>query len=348
MCNRATSLRGSAKQSWHNLLPANTGLGFPFSGLKGLAAPAVIFLLLLLASCAQKRTPDNTNIGAAKVYKGELLLDADAGLEHVMKLQQEVFEYGHPEVHLNIQYKNEADMLADFRSRKASVLVMARALDSLEKESLAKNDIIYVREIKIASDAVALIGNKEFKNENLDIATLKKYFDPGNTTTDVPEMVFEDQRSSVVKFVLNKLGYKEKVSGHVYALKTTEEVVSYVAKSKNAIGFIPFNFLSDVESERVKKLNDSIKVISLRAKDKDGKEIRVSANQSDIATGDYPLIRNIYTEMRFSYEDNLEWLFVNFLFKDQGERIFLKDGLIPGRMPARDIEVNTDGLKATN
>ena len=148
--------------------------------------------------------------------------------------------------------------------------------------------------------------------------------------------------------MLSKLGYKEKVSTHVYALKSTEAVINYVEKSKNAIGFIPFNFLSDVESDGVKKLLDSIKILSLRAKDKDGKEIIVSANQSDIATGDYPLTRNIYTEMRFSYEDNLEWLFVNFLFKGQGERIFLKDGLIPARMPARDIDVNTDGLKARN
>jgi phosphate transport system substrate-binding protein len=321
------------------------GLGFPFRGRKG---SAVIILLLLLASCAQKRTSDNTNIGAEKIYKGRFTLDVDPGLEHVMKLQQEVFEYAHDSVKLNIQYKNEAEMLADFKSRKASVLIMARALDSLEKVSMAKHDTLYVREIKIASDAVALIGNKEFDDKALDIESLKKYFDPSNTATNVPEMVFEDQHSSVVTFVLNKLGYKEKVSGHVYALKSTEEVIDYVGKNKTAIGFIPFNFLSDVEDEHVKKLNDSIKILSLRAKDKEGKEIRVSANQSDVATGDYPLTRNIYTEMRFSYEDNLEWLFVNFLFKDQGEKIFLKDGLIPARMPARDVDINTDGLKGVN
>ncbi len=316
--------------------------------LKHYPALSVVALLFLFSSCAQKRTAENTNIGTEKIYKGEFTLDVDPGLEHVMKLQQEVFEYAHPDVKLNIQYKNEADMMADFKSKRATVLVMARDLDSLEKVALEQHDTLYVREIKIASDGVALIGNKSFDDKALDIATLKKYFDPANTSTEVPEMVFEDQHSSVVKFMLNKLGYKEKVSTHVYALKSTEEVINYVEKSKNAIGFIPFNFLSDVESDGVKKLLDSIKILSLRAKDKDGKEIIVSANQSDIATGDYPLTRNIYTEMRFSYEDNLEWLFVNFLFKGQGERIFLKDGLIPARMPARDIDVNTDGLKARN
>jgi len=308
----------------------------------------VIVFLALLNSCAQKRTAENTNIGLEKIYKGELRLDADPGLKPVMKLQQEVFEYKYDSVKLNIQYKNEAEMLEDFRTGKASVLVTTRALDSLEKVSLARRDTIYVREIKIAYDAVALIGNKAFDDNKLDFDGLKKFFSPQNTAADAPQMVFEDQHSSVVKFVLNKLGYKEKISSRVYALKSTEEVIDYVKNNKNAIGFVPFNFLSDVNDERIKRIYDSVKIISLHAKDKNGNPIRVSANQSDIATGDYPLIRNIYTEMRFSYDDNLEWLFVNFLFKDQGERIFLKDGLIPARMPARDVDVNTDGLKAVN
>ena len=206
-----------------------------------------VVFLMLFGSCAQKHNPVNTNIGAEKVYSGELIMDVDPGLEPVMKHQQDVFEYQHDSVKLNIQYKNEAEMLADFRSKKATVLIMARALDSLEKVSLIKQDTIYVREIKIAYDAVALIGNKAFNDKNLSLETLKKYFDPANTATGVPQMVFEDQHSSMVKFVLSKLGYKEKVSSHVYALKSTEEVIDYVEKNNNAIGFIPFNFLSNVE-----------------------------------------------------------------------------------------------------
>ena len=308
----------------------------------------VLALLMLLGSCAQKRTPANVNVGREKIYTGELVLDVDPGLEPVMRHQQEVFEYQHDSVKLNIRYRNESEMLADFRNKKATVLIMCRALDSTEQRSLISHDTLYVREIKIAYDAVALIGNKAFSDKGLDIETLKRYFSPANTSTDGPRMVFEDQHSSVVKFVLSKLGYKEKVSNQVYALKSTEEVINYVKNNKNAIGFIPFNFLSNVEDQRVKNVLDSIKILSLRTKDKAGKDISVSSNQSDIALGDYPLTRNIYAEMRFSYEDNLDWLFVNFLFKERGGKIFLKDGLIPARMPARDIDVNTDGLKGVN
>ena len=265
-----------------------------------------------------------------------------------MKLQQEVFEYQNDSVKLNIQYRNEADMLTDFGKGRVGMLVMTRALDSTEIQNLIKRDTVYVREIKIAYDAVALIGNKNFSDTNFDFESLRKYFDPANTATDVPTMVFEDQHSSVVKFVLNKLGYKGQVSKHVYAMKSTEEVVDYVKKSNNAIGFIPFNFLSNLKNEGVKKIYDSVKVISLRANYKDGSVYRVSANQSDIAKGDYPLTRNIYAEMRLNYEDNLEWLFSNFLYRQRGARIFLQDGLLPASFPPLDVDVNTDGLNAVN
>ena len=316
-------------------------------GRKGMAAVA-LSLLLFISSCSQQRTHPDTNVGADKIYKGDLVVDVDPGLEHVMKLQQEVFGYQHDSVDLHLQYKNETDMLADFRTGKATMLVMTRPLDSTEIKSLIERDTLYVREILIARDAVALIGNKSFNDSSLDIETLKKYFDPANNAPNSPQMVFEDQHSSIVKLVLGKLGYRGKVSSHVYALKSTEEVIDYVKKSDNAIGFIPFNFLSNLKNEQVRKIYDSIKVLSLRTVYKDGSIITVSANQSDIATRDYPLVRNIYTEMRLSYADNLEWLFANFLFRERGGRIFLMDGLVPANIPPIDVDVNTEGYKAKN
>jgi phosphate transport system substrate-binding protein len=310
----------------------------------------LIAVALLMNSCSQNKQPGNApSVAAGKVVSGTLNVDADPGLEKVMKLQQEVFQYQYDSIKLNIQYKNEFDMLEDFRTGKATVMVMAGVLDSAQKESLMRRDTIYVNDLQVAYDAVALIGNKQFDDANLDLAKLKSYFDPANTNPDVPQMVFNDEKSSVVKFVMSTLGFKEKVSSHVYALKSTEEVIDYVKNSKNALGFIPFNVLSDVGSERVKKLLDSIKIISLRAKDKDGNPITVSANQGDIALGLYPLTRNIYTEMRYGSDDSRERLFVNFLFKERGARIFMTDGLMPMRIPAMNVEVNTDnGLKSNN
>jgi len=310
---------------------------------------SLMVLVLLLSSCSQnKPTPEQLNIGRDKIYKGQLNIDADASLESIMKQQLEVFQYLNDSINIHVAYKHETEMLDDLINRKAGVLVLCRNLSKQEQDNLKTRDTLYVREVKIAYDAVALIGNLKFNDSKLDMNALKEYFDPANKSAVLPRMVFDDKGSSAVNYVLNLLGYNGQVSSRVSAVKSPLEVIDYVAGNDNAIGFIPFNFISDESEHRVKEIFKRIKVLSLRTKNQEAKEIRVSANQSDIVTGDYPLIRTIHTEMRYSFEDSNEWNFVNFLFKEKGQRIFLRAGLIPATMPQRDIEVNTDGLKRSN
>jgi len=319
-----------------------------YGAMKRFVFYSLVLFLLSIQSCSHKPASDSQEGSIITGYKGELKVDVDEGLEPVMRQEEEVFEYLHDSVKLDIAYKGDAEMLSDFKSKKATVIVLARSLDEKEKENLKDADTIYAREIKIAYDAVALVGNPKFDDNKLDVATLKRYFDPQNASAGGPQLVFNNQNSSIVKYVLNYLGYSDKVSPNVYALKSTEEVLDYVEKNENAIGFIPFNYLSEVNDDRVKQIYKRIKVLSLRAKDENGQEIRVSANQSDIATGAYPLKRTINTVINFTYSDNLEWLFVNFLFREKGAKIFLKDGLIPAKMTEREIDVNTKGLNAFN
>jgi len=304
-----------------------------------------VIACVLFGSCAQKQQAAEKPV--AEVPKSVLNVDVDPGIEHVMAHQKDIFEFLNDSLKLNIQYKTEAAMLEDFRTHKADVLVMARELDTAEKEGMISHDTLYVRELQVAYDAVALIGNKGFSDTTLTMEKLKAAFSPDNNDPNTHLMVFDEQQGSVVKFMLRKLGYKEKVSSHVYALKSPKEVIDYVKKDKNAIGFVPFNFLSDFNDSRVLRIYDSIKILSLRSKDEQGHDIRVSANQVDIVTAQYPLRRNINTVMRYNYAP-LDWQFVNFLYKERGARIFMKDGLIPAHIPALDIEVNTDGLKARN
>ncbi len=310
-----------------------------------------IFFTLLFSSCNGNRTDSNTDqplLGKYKIYKGDFRVTIDRSLEPILKQEVEIFRFIYDSVNMTVEYANEAEMLNNFRERNTDVLVMARELTPAEKESLKEQDTIYAREMKVAYDAVALVGNNNFQDANLSVALLKDYFNPANKITDSPKMVFDNQHSSCVNFVMQLLGYKEKVSSNVYALKSVEEVIDYVAQNANAIGFIPYSYLSDLDEERVQAIRKRIKILSLRVQNSEGKEEMVNANQSDIASGTYPLIRTVSTVTHFTYNDNLEWLFVNFLYQAKGARIFLKAGLIPAKMPEREINVNTESLGAKN
>lgn len=305
----------------------------------------VATVLLLITGCSQqapsKFKPEPLQHG----YKGIVNIAVDAGLEPIIKQQVEVFEYAYDSVDVVPLYVNEKEAIAAFKSRKTSLLILSRNLDKAERKEWEEKDTLFIRDMEVAYDAVALVGNKKYNDAQLNMAQLKSYF--GNTAGSGPKLVFDDKNSSCVSEVLKALGHNaETVSENVYALHSAQEVIDYVAKEENAIGFIPFGFVSDEDDDRVKTLLDRVKILSLRVKDKDGKEIRVSANQSDIAVGLYPLRRTITAMERFTYEDNKEWRLANFMYQERGAKIFLKAGLVPAKMPNREIIVNTGPLKA--
>lgn len=307
----------------------------------------LLVVLMLASSCARQKPSEGDSAegtsGKSKVYKGNLNIAVDESLQVVMQPQAEVFQFLYDSINLNTVYTPQADLLDDFRKGEASVLVMARELTPNEKNALKQQDTIYTLEMRVAYDAIALVANTSFDDSRLDLAYLQGLFAlKGNSQT---KLVFENSQSSCVEYVLNTLGYKEKVSPNVYALKSSDEVINYVEQNKDVIGFVPYSFLSDTDDERVQKILKRIKILSLRILN-EGKEERVSANQSDIASGTYPLIRTVNTVTRYTHSDNLERLFVNFLYKEKGARVFLKAGLIPVKMPEREINVNTEGIRS--
>jgi phosphate transport system substrate-binding protein len=305
-----------------------------------LVAICLLFFGFSLSSCHRKSNEEIKQQSRFKTYQGDLFVDADAGLQPILKQQEEVFNYFYDSVQTHFQYKNEKEMFDDFRSKKATLLLLSRELQTSEINDFRNIDTIYIRQLPVAYDAVALIGSPDFDDKDLDLDLLKKYFDPKGTSTSSPKLVFENQNSSTVRFILNVLGYKEKVSPNVFAVQSASGVIDYVAKNKNVIGFIPFNMVSDTDDDRVKETLKQIKILSLRAKSKEGEAIRVSANQSDIAEGVYPLIRTVNTVTRNTSNDNLELLLVSFLSQQRGAKIFLKAGLMPVKVPEREINVN--------
>jgi phosphate transport system substrate-binding protein len=236
-------------------------------------------------------------------------------------------------------YANEAILFDKFRKREVGVVIIPRQLSASEIARFKEKDTIYVRQIQLAYDAIALVGNKNGKSPQLSIDWLKQNFSPSFKSSSI-KLVFDRTNESVLKNTLDLLGYTDKVSPNVYAVNSLDEVINYVAANKDAIGFIPYSYISDTDEERVRAILDRIKLLSLSVKDKEGKDRQASANQADIAEGIYPLTQNISALSRFSYSDNLEWLFMNFMFREKGARIFLKGGFVPAKIPERAINVN--------
>ena len=301
-------------------------------------------IMFLITSCAQQaeKKPTSTsesNIGREKYYTGKLAIGVDTSIAPIIKQQTEIFTFINDSVQLEETYANEAILFDKFRKREVGVVIIPRQLSASEIARFKEKDTIYVRQIQLAYDAIALVGNKNGKSPQLSIDWLKQNFSPSFKSSSI-KLVFDRTNESVLKNTLDLLGYTDKVSPNVYAVNSLDEVINYVAANKDAIGFIPYSYISDTDEERVRAILDRIKLLSLSVKDKEGKDRQASANQADIAEGIYPLTQNISALSRFSYSDNLEWLFMNFMFREKGARIFLKGGFVPAKIPERAINVN--------
>jgi phosphate transport system substrate-binding protein len=301
-------------------------------------------IIFLITSCAQQaeKKPISTNeknIGREKYYAGKLAIGVDTSIAPIIKQQTEIFTFINDSVQLEETYANEAILFDKFRKREVGVVIIPRQLSASEIARFKEKDTIYVRQIQLAYDAIALVGNKNGKSPQLSIDWLKQNFSPSFKSSSI-KLVFDRTNESVLKNTLDLLGYTDKVSPNVYAVNSLDEVINYVAANKDAIGFIPYSYISDTDEERVRAILDRIKLLSLSVKDKEGKDRQASANQADIAEGIYPLTQNISALSRFSYSDNLEWLFMNFMFREKGARIFLKGGFVPAKIPERAINVN--------
>lgn len=286
--------------------------------------------ILSMSSCDDgvKRPTDNLSSGTIDI-------SVDETYKPVIEAQKKVFDSSYPDAHINIHYKPEAECFKDYFDNKARLILVTRQLSNAEKE-LADQKQIAPSSLLLAKDAIAVIVNKAStdsmdKDELRGIITgvyKKKY-----------TVVVDNPNSSTVRYILDSLIPGNKLGSNVYAAKSNEEVVNYVAKNPDAIGFVGLNYVIDpADSNNTGAFTDRIKVVAIK-NDSDGRFYK--PYQAYIGIRYYSLTRNLY------YINRETWLglgtgFANFLTQQQGQLIFYHEHLFPWQMHIviREAEIN--------
>lgn len=296
-----------------------------------------ITLVTLLWLTACNNTPV-TNAG--RVVRDSVHVYMDQTLEPVMSQQLEIYDYLQDTVNIKPFFVPEAELMRKLAEREADIVIIARNVDNAEAQALVQKDSLYTKRFDLAKDAVAIITSVNNPLSYLKIDELKDILVGKNIDTS-QQLVFDNKQSGIIKNIQQWLGKGVKLSSGMYALNSSMEVIEYVQVNKNAIGFISYSVISDTDDLAVKELLAKVKVLSLKLKIDKGEELEVSANQSDVSSGDYPLIRPLIAITPYKLGDSKEWDFINFLMREKGARIFLKAGLVPGTIPAREVRIST-------
>ncbi|MCJ8164751.1 substrate-binding domain-containing protein [Pontibacter sp. E15-1] len=272
-------------------------------------------------------------------------ISVDESFQPIIKSQVDTFEGIYDQAHVNAAYKPEGEVIKEFLNDSTRIVILSRELTPSEVASFEEHKLI-PRTTKIAIDAIALITNPSNADTLLTMAEVKSVF-AGKTkswkeldeTSELGEItiVFDNNNSSTARYVRDSLTVDQKLPANTFAAKSHEALIEYVAQNKNAIGVIGVNWISDFDDSTVVGFLKNIKVLGISA---DPAPTTTGSffqpYQAYIAQEAYPLRRFLYvisTEGR----TGLGTGFASFIGGDQGQRIFLKSGLVPATMPVRVI-----------
>ena len=286
----------------------------------------LVLLILLFSACNQKNQAKKSN---ESILKGSATILVDETLTPIIEDQVAVFESKY-NAKINIVSKSESEIVISLFNEKSGIAVLARNL-TVEENKIFERKKITPKITKFAQDAIAFISNK---SNNDTLIALKDVVDfmKGNHNSNIKGLVFDNPNSSTVRYMKEIANIKAISEKKVYSFKTNEEVIKFVAQNDGMIGVVGVNWLSQPTPD-MQEYVDKINI--LEVKSLNGSEFYFPS-QDNIAEGKYPLVRDLYIINGQGYS-GLGMGFASFVAGDIGQRIILKSGLLPVRMPGRNI-----------
>jgi len=283
---------------------------------------------LFFISCENEKVLDNQTSGSIKIL-------IDETYKPVMEQQIKIFTSRYPDAKILAEYKPEAECIKTFLEDSTRVVFVTRDLTDEEK-AYGESKKFITKSMPMARDAVAFITSKENSNPVFKIADLRKIL-LGDSTQKKYQIVFDNQSSSTVRYITDSILYGKKIAGDVFATKTSEEVIAYVSKNKNAIGVVGVSWVADNSDSTTETFLSKINVAGIWG-DTDSSLDYIKPYQAYIGLKEYPCTRNLYFISKETWT-GLGTGLVNYLCKD-GQLVFKQAKMFPLRVNVLLREAN--------
>ncbi|MEO6254730.1 MAG: substrate-binding domain-containing protein [Ferruginibacter sp.] len=252
---------------------------------------------------------------------GSIHVSIDESFKPVMEEQIRVFEKSFPDAHIIAEYKTEADCFKDFYNDTLNrMIIVTRGLRDDEDEYFLNKLKYYPHWDNIANDAITLIVNSKSNDTLFTLERLNKQLS-GQINRD-QKVVFDGlNATSTVRFAMDSILKGQKFDTTVVqAVKSSQEVIDYVAKTENAIGFVGISWIGNPEDSAQLNMLNKVKIAYVSCVVCDEQPF-VKPMQASILTRRYPLVRGLYYILKENY-NGLGTGFVNFLNQERGQLIF--------------------------
>ena len=275
---------------------------------------------------------------------GTLRILVDEGYRPIVETSIDVFDSVYRQAHIIPTYTSEGEAVAALLRDSVQFIVITRKLTSGELERFKKRGF-EPKMIPIAHDALGFILHPSNRDTVLTTDQLRdlisgKYqtWDQVNPQSKLGKvvLVFDNPSSGTVRYAKDSIGMVASLPANASALNTNVEVINYVASHPNAIGIIGANWISDTDDKGVQQFRREIRIVDVaKGIGKEG----FGPYQAYLATGDYPFKRTVYA-INAQARQGLGLGFSSYLAGSDGQRIVMKDGLLPAQIPPRLVKAS--------
>ena len=303
---------------------------------KGVLCIFVLFILLF-AGCdaddgAKGRKLDTYNSGIIHI-------SCDETFKPVIDAQLQVFQWQNPDAKIVVHYKPEAECLKDMLVDSIRMIIATRGASQQEINLVADSLKTGLENELLARDLIAVILNKASVDTFYSMTEIRELLTGKSKKNLIP--VFDGtSATSTVRFMLDSVLKGEQLSPAVVAAENSLGVIEYVTKVRNAVGFVGFSWIGNMDDTSQATYRQNVRIAYLESTDSAGAYVQPS--QYFIYTNTYPMVRDLVYILKERHQ-GLGHAFGRFLLQiDKGQLIFRRAYLMPVRWPhyVRDVILN--------
>lgn len=309
----------------------------------------IIILSILVSSCNSCSKPAATRTDTAR--KGHAEIASDDCLKRIVDEMVAVFEATTPEATILPRYMPENDAINLVLQDSLRLAIVTRDMREEEKEYIKSvKETLNPRTQAIAMDAIAIVAHPDNPDTLVSMDDVRRIMEgevtewgelfPDSKLGKI-KVVFDNAGSSTVRYIRDSICGEGKLSKDIFSAKDNQGVLSYVGRTKNAMGIVGVNWVSDPYAESQLSLDKRVRVMAVSEEHPATHSNSFLPYPAHIARGEYPMYRVVYVWLT-DFTGTLPSGFTHFLATERGQRIVLKSGLVPATMPTRTIRTREE------
>lgn len=302
----------------------------------------LLILLVLFSGCRFFKGDPYRNT----TISGKSIIAVDETFRPVMEAEIELFKaiYGYSDI--DARYLPEPQAF-DLLLRDSVQMIVASRMLRADEISVLNSRKLFPKQLKIATDAIALIVHPSCKDSLISMKQIKailsgeiitwNQINPESPARPI-KLLFDNKNSGIVKYLADSLCRGAFSAANASAMEFNREVIEYTASHPDVLGFVSTSWIGNRNDSLHLSFHKKIKVVSVSEADVPTLDNSYKPYQAYLLDNMYPLSRSVYM-INAEPRSGLSTGLVSFVASDKGQRIILKSGIIPAVAPTRVVNV---------